>query len=1021
MRISLLILGLSLLGWTAVALPGAPPAGGRHVVLADFESGSAPLTGYPDEDYDPNHWEVQSDNTYDGSAYALRIWGNSWKQLEIAPYALDEGTVLGAALYVEERAELNAIGFGDGSGNILFYVVDGSQLQLSDRWNVVYQGFYPVEDWHDYRFPVGRDWNDTWHYLPQITQIIFVNDRDQSMRGATVFDEIYDVTEDQPVAPVVQIQKVVGPARELPPDPQSSAGTRYRVEVQFQALVHDPDSPAHTFRWDFGDSTQSTEQNPSHGFTIQDDHTYTVSLDVTDEAGLLGRDTTQVAVEAGGEGGLASINFTGDVFLGRNYDSDGGLIDQYGVEYLFEPTLPVLGLDADVTLVNAEVAFTDRGEPHPSKSVVFRTRPQNVAGLVFAGIDIASTANNHIIDYGCEGLEQTQAVFDSVGLVYAGSGINEYFALQPCYYTHEGVRLGFVNQCNRTGRQYNEQPFFDAGYDKCGLGYWLEPNLDRALAQAESLADIVIAFPHSGEEYELSPPRNGGGAPGPTKVTDIELCPPFIPEDQALDPDFRIWPGMADRQLRYHAIDQGADAVLNAHPHVLQGFEVYQGTLIAHSLGNFMFDLSYAETLPSMVLRASFDKDGISGWTFRPVFIDRWIPRPATGRLGREILDRLADYSRVLGASVGVYPEEMRGRIFMDPAQAETDVTLTPGTQALHEEAGAFVSSPIELAGHGSLSRITDLQGAAVSGAQVRVGREVLWFGRFEQDEGYHMWNLDSGDEWLDDTHYYEGAHSLELHRQQGDETDVGTQLDRHLPVADSLEYGICGWMRTENAVNARFAVRFYDSRYSWNVMATENVVEGISGTTEWTYYARDFAAPEDAAFFNVRSRLDRPDQGDAYAWFDDLRVIEWQPWQDLSLPLEIPYPNNYRFLEVRVPEYAESVTVVYEETCLSDDGFSAAPEPPEPRPVEVRWAGASPNPFPSGTTIRYRLGGVAKVDLAVFDPSGRVVDHLVRDAVQRPGWHRVAWPERPVPAGVYFVRLKVGEETHAAKLIRVR
>jgi poly-gamma-glutamate capsule biosynthesis protein CapA/YwtB (metallophosphatase superfamily) len=1015
MRTMLLVAGLLAFAGALTAVPAA----GRHQVLADFESGSVTLTSYPDEDRDPNSWELQTQNTYGGSDYALRLWGNTWKQMALAPYALTEGSVFEAAVYLVQKGEMQAVGFGDNSGNILFYCVGGTQLSLSDRWNVVYQGFYDTGEWHTYRFAVGRDWNDTWHYQPQITKIVFVNDRDNSPRGETIFDEIYDVTGDLPVAPIVEIQQVVGPARELPSE--GTGPTRYRVDVQFGALVEDPDSPTHTYLWDFGDGTRSTEAEPLHGFTVESYHTFTVGLDVTDETGLVGRDTTQVWVEPGGDGGSSSINFTGDVFLGRGYDQEGGLIDTYGVDYLFAPTRPMLGLDADVTMVNAECAFTDRGTPHPTKSVVFRTRPQNVEGLVYAGVDIASTANNHIVDYGCEGLEQTHAVFDSVGLVHAGSGVDEYFALQPCYYTQQGVRLGFVNQCNRTGRQGNEQPFLDAGYDKCGLGYWLEPNMDRSLAQADSLADIVIAFPHSGEEYAPMPPDRSGRDSAGVRARDPELCPPFVATAQAADPDFRIWPGLTDRELRRHAIDQGADAVLNSHPHVLQGFEVYQGALIAHSLGNFMFDLSYPETMPSMVLRATFDKRGIMGWTFRPVFIDQWIPKPASGRLGREILDRVADYSRVLGASVGVYPATMSGRVFLDPLQADPVVSVSQGTRpfALAED-GSYVSLPIELAGKGSLSRITDAPGLP-AGAQVRFGREVLWFGRFEQDEGYHMWSLDSSDEWLDDAIFQEGAHSLTQHRRSSDGGEVTTLLDRHLPAADSLAYGLTGWMRTDNAAGARFALRFYSSRYTWNAMTTLNAVEGVDGTTDWTWYGKDFAAPDGATFLNVRCRLDCPAHDEARAWFDDLRVIEWQPWQELTLPLAVPYPNNLRFVEVRLPQAQGTATVVYEETVLSDEMMTAVPEPPESRPVDIRWAGATPNPFATGTTLRYRLGATARVDLAVFDPAGRVVDHLVRGEAQRPGWHRVSWPDRDVPAGVYFVRLTAGGRTCTNRLIRVR
>ena len=56
------------------------------------------------------------------------------------------------------------------------------------------------------------------------------------------------------------------------------------------------------------------------------------------------------------------------------------------------------------------------------------------------------------------------------------------------------------------------------------------------------------------------------------------------------------------------ALDLGADVLINHHPHVLQGFESYDGKLIAHSLGNFIFDLYYPETMPTMVLTLEIDK-----------------------------------------------------------------------------------------------------------------------------------------------------------------------------------------------------------------------------------------------------------------------------------------------------------------------------------------------------------------------------------------------------------------------------
>ena len=1008
----ILVLALAVI---AVPALGVPAAGAltRHAVLCDFES-AVTLQSYPDEDRDPNDWEVQSENTYGGTGHALRLFGNTWKQLAIAPRPITSATVLRAALDAEERGEMQAIGFGDATGKVLFYCIAGTQVNLNDRWNVVYQGAFPIDAWHAYGMPLGRDWVDTWGSEPTIDRIIFVNDRDQATHGSTVFDEIYDVTDELPTAPTVEIRTFAGMARALP------GSDLYRVEVRFESLVFDPDSESHTYAWDFGDGTTSAEPDPTHVFTAAADHTFTISLDVTDETNLFGRDTCQVAVDPGTGATQLTVNFTGDVFMGRGYDQQGGLIDTYGVEHLWEPTLAMLGRAADLTMVNAECCYTDRGEPHPTKSVVFRSRPENIAGFTYAGVDVVSNANNHIIDYGLAGMLQTQALFDSLGIVRGGSGVDTYFAAQPSFIARDGIRLGFVDMCNRTGRQYNEQPFLDAGYDKCGFDYWLEPNLVREIAEADSLADIVIAVPHSGEEYVTAPPaeKDGGGAFGEPPVFDVEQCPPFVAAEDAPEVRFRIWPGASDRELRYRAVDLGADAVLNSHPHVLQGFEVYQGVLIAHSLGNFMFDLYYPETMPTIVLTARVAKEGILGWTFKPAFIDQWVPTPASGRLGREILDRLADYSRQMNTLVGVSPASLTGTIFLDPADAQPFVTASSGTQTFYYADGAYVSRPFPLAGNGSLSSITGLAGAGAN-CEVRWGREVLWFGGFEEGEGHHMWDVNSADEWLDDTVFHEGAHALALRRVSAPGS-VTTTLTRHLPASDSLEYSLTGWMRTANAQGAKFSVRDYSQRYTSMALETIDMGPAVNGTTAWTWYACDYTPAKDTQFFNVRCNLDGSQGGEALAWFDDLRVIEWEPWQPLALPLQVPAPNNFRCVQIRTSDPVSAAMLTYEETRLVDAGASAVPES-APRPVEVLMRPAAPNPFDGETALRFRLSAAARVDLAIYDVSGRLVETLIAGERLRPGWHRVSWSAARQAAGVYFARLEVNGEQRTQKMILLR
>ena len=253
-----------------------------------------------------------------------------------------------------------------------------------------------------------------------------------------------DVTDDLPVAPAVEIvrgRQNVQPIRE----------GMWRVSVAFHAQVNDPDSQQWTYAWDFGDSTFSNLSDPSHDFLVVSDHTYTVSLDVRDETGMWGHDTMEVRVDAGGFDPPVKMNFVGDVMLARAYDEPGGLIDQHGPEWMFIPTKPIFGDAADLSLCNNEMPFTDEGERHPTKSIAFRARPSNVAGLVYAGIDVVSLGNNHAGDYMRRGLEETIQTLDDAQIRWTGAGLDEYQAFTPAYWTERGISLGFLGNVQPHG------------------------------------------------------------------------------------------------------------------------------------------------------------------------------------------------------------------------------------------------------------------------------------------------------------------------------------------------------------------------------------------------------------------------------------------------------------------------------------------------------------------------------------------------------------------------------------------
>jgi poly-gamma-glutamate synthesis protein (capsule biosynthesis protein) len=117
-----------------------------------------------------------------------------------------------------------------------------------------------------------------------------------------------------------------------------------------------------------------------------------------------------------------------------------------GVAYPWGDVLPVIR-SADLFLVNLECALTaqtNRWFGAVPKLFHFRAEPSAVETLRIAGVDFASLANNHIGDFGREGLLETIAVLDRAGIAHAGAGPTAAAACAPAQLTANGCRVGVV-------------------------------------------------------------------------------------------------------------------------------------------------------------------------------------------------------------------------------------------------------------------------------------------------------------------------------------------------------------------------------------------------------------------------------------------------------------------------------------------------------------------------------------------------------------------------------------------------
>ncbi len=245
-----------------------------------------------------------------------------------------------------------------------------------------------------------------------------------------------------------------------------------------------------------------------------------------------------------------TLLFTGDIMLNRGVKY---MVEKHGEDYTF-PFLNITGTlrEADLLFGNLESMISDRGRKIGS-IYSFRAEPEAVEGLVFAGFDVVSLANNHAFDYDREAFEQTMEILKENGITYTGGGFNKKEAHSPSIsLLKDGTRVGFLG--------YTEflYPYAFAEENRSGITVFSEENMKRDIEEAKRDTDFLVVTFHYGDEYQKEPNKE-------------------------------------QKFISRKAIDYGADIVIGHHPHVTQPVEEYNGKYIAYSLGNFVFDQYFSE------------------------------------------------------------------------------------------------------------------------------------------------------------------------------------------------------------------------------------------------------------------------------------------------------------------------------------------------------------------------------------------------------------------------------------------
>lgn len=470
-----------------------------------------------------------------------------------------------------------------------------------------------------------------------------------------------------------------------------------------------------------------------------------------------------------------SMHFGGDSMMGRRYqqptrDDTPVVDDAAGARAVVASVAPLMAA-ADVSSVNLETVVGDlpADEAYPGKRYLLQSPPAFTAALTDMGIDVATLGNNHVSDWRDAGVASTLRELQTAGIATVGAGLTAEEAERGTIVASGPLRVGVVSMTTVNGDfvndglpgadiappsdlaaedawQYEDRTF---GFGKPGEpGYiptaasrpaqwWrlfetLEPSLDPGRAAqlwtaltapdvVPELQDWVARRGHGGaakfSTATMTATVAGLRAAGANLIV-VQLHGGYM---------FSEVPSAFLRRISRAAIDAGADMVINHHPHVLQGFEWYNGKLIAFSLGNMVFDQDFAATFPSVFVRAVFEGNRLLNVRLVPLLLDDYRPVPLAGTGRQSVLQLLDERSAVAAVS----ERASGGRIVtqIDPSVVPNAAVDINNGVVLAERKSEAIDVTLDSAGFADVGRCAVLRPSAPT---LEYGTELLTWGGFD-------------------------------------------------------------------------------------------------------------------------------------------------------------------------------------------------------------------------------------------------------------------------------------------------
>ena len=262
------------------------------------------------------------------------------------------------------------------------------------------------------------------------------------------------------------------------------------------------------------------------------------------------------------------VLFGGDMMFDRTVRRE---IHAKGGDFIFSCIDPVLQ-SVDFVVANLEGPITGNesvsinSAPGDEFNYTFTFDPATAALLHRHNVLVVNLGNNHMYNFGAAGVASTTATLEAAGVDYFGAPPTDGVVSGRYGVIGQRVPITFIN--------YNE------------FGGKASTTIDQIHA-ARALGDLPIVYTHWGIEYATT-------------------SSPYMQE------------------LAHRFIDAGAEIVIGSHPHVVEESEIYKGKHIYYSLGNFIFDQYWMDSVRNgLLLRVAISASGVRSVKEIPIELGR--------------------------------------------------------------------------------------------------------------------------------------------------------------------------------------------------------------------------------------------------------------------------------------------------------------------------------------------------------------------------------------------------------------